>query len=112
MTLDERVETGTEQDVLRDPFLDDEILDEASARDDRSSIRTRADRVHVRSLAPAIARCGHRKTDLVLDEVWMVVELHVHGPPERGAHSAAVRFHVREAGGPAAASDDLPGFVA
>ena len=99
VTLRERVEAGAEQHILRDPLVDDEILDEPSASNDGRSIGTGADRVHVRPLTPAIFGCGHCETDLVVDEAWRIVELHVHRSPQRGTHSAAVRLHADEVRG-------------
>ena len=92
VSLDERVEAGAEQDVLADALLDEQVFDEPGARDDRGAVRACADRVHVRTVAPPLLRVGEGEADLVVDQVGRVVELHVQGAPQRGAHRAAVRF--------------------
>ena len=92
MSLDERVESGAQEDVLADAFVDDQILDEPGAGDDPDPIRTRADRMHVRSVAPSVVGRGEGKTDLVVDEVRRFVDLDVESTPKCSAHRTAVGF--------------------
>jgi hypothetical protein len=92
--LGERVEAGAEEDVLARCLRDEEVLDEPRAGDDGGAYGRGADRVHVRTVAPPVLGVGEREADLVVDQVGRVVELHVQGAPEGGAHRAAVRGGV------------------
>ena len=60
VSLGERVEPGAEEDVLADALLDEQVLDEPGAGDDRGAIAAGADRVHVRPVAPAQPRATAR----------------------------------------------------
>src|SRR6185295_8635563 len=84
LALGEGVEACSEDDVLADAapcLLGDEVLDEASARDDRRPNAPRPLRIHVLPVAPAVLRQRQLETDLVLEYVRRRIELNVHGAP-------------------------------
>lgn len=84
------VETSAEEDVLADALLDDEVLDEPGPGDDGSAVGTGAGRMHVRTVPPPVLGVGEGQTDLVVDQVRRIIDLHVQSAPERCAHRAAV----------------------
>jgi hypothetical protein len=62
--LDERVEPGTEHDVLVEPLVHEKVFDLAGAGDERGSVGAGADPMHVGSVVPAGLRGGQREADL------------------------------------------------
>jgi hypothetical protein len=92
--LREGIETGAEDHVLIDAttrVLDDEIFDEATARNHRGAKTSRPLRVHVLAIAPTLVGRRERETQFVFVHVRRRIDLNVHRTPQCGAHRSAVR---------------------
>jgi hypothetical protein len=92
--LGERVKPGAQDDVLvhaATGLLDDQVLDEAGARDDGGAKEFRALRVHVRTVAPAIVRRRQPQANVVVQHMRRRIDLDVQGPPQGHAYRRAVR---------------------
>jgi hypothetical protein len=69
-----------------------QVLDEASAGDDRGAKPARSVRIHVRASTPTVVRGHQSQADLVLEHVGRRIDEKVHRPPQRDSHRSALWF--------------------